>query len=50
MLSKVPLEASGYTDAAELPVSVVIPLFNEQLILMPNAEATGDRIDTHHAQ
>ncbi len=41
MLSKV----SGSVDAVELPVSVVIPVFNEQSILMQNAEALARYLD-----
>ena len=41
MLSKLPGGRPRNTDA-ELPASVVIPIFNEQSILMPNTEALGE--------
>lgn len=45
MLTKKTTGMSGYTNAAELPVSVVIPIFNEQSILMSNAEALARHFD-----
>ncbi len=45
MLSKLSSGTAGYADAAELPVSVVIPIFNEQSILMPNAEVLANYFD-----
>jgi glycosyltransferase involved in cell wall biosynthesis len=46
MLNKVSSGTSGYSDIAALPVSVVIPVFNEQSILMPNAQALASYLDT----
>ena len=44
MLSK--LSTAGLPDPhSELPVSVVIPIFNEQSILMPNVEALASYFD-----
>jgi len=45
MLSKVSTRISGHMQAAELPVSVVIPILNEQSILMSNAEALARYFD-----
>ena len=43
MLSKV--EVARHRHSAELPVSVVIPIFNEQSILMPNVEMLASYFD-----
>ena len=37
---------SIYGNCADLPISIVIPIFNEQSILMSNAEALADYLDT----
>src|SRR6202049_1172191 len=42
MLTKV---SSGTPVATELPLSIVIPVFNEQSILMANAEALANYLD-----
>ena len=42
MLTKV---SSGTPAAGELPLSIVIPVFNEQSILMANAEALANYLD-----
>ena len=42
MLTKV---SSGTPAAGDLPLSIVIPVFNEQSILMPNAEALANYLD-----
>jgi glycosyltransferase involved in cell wall biosynthesis len=42
MLTKV---SSGIPAAGELPLSIVIPVFNEQSILMANAEALANYLD-----
>lgn len=46
MRSIVTSRPSAYRGAADLPVSIVIPIFNEQSILMPNAEALADYLDS----
>ena len=45
MLTKVASGRPGFSAGAELPVSIVIPVFNEQSVLMANAEALASYLD-----
>jgi glycosyltransferase involved in cell wall biosynthesis len=45
MLSKISSGAAASTTASELPVSVVIPVFNEQSILLANMQALARYFD-----
>lgn len=45
MLTKISAGVPGFSGAGALPVSIVIPLFNEQSVLMANAEALASYLD-----